>query len=79
MPFTDQLTDGLKVPVPETVAEHWLVCPIGTDTVLHETVTEVIVGAGVMVTVAVPDFVESSVDVALIVSDPDVGMEVGAE
>jgi len=26
-PIADQVTAVLKLPVPETVAEHWLVCP----------------------------------------------------
>ena len=47
-------------------------------TALHEAVTEVIVGAGVMVMVAVPDLVESCVDVALMGSDPEAGTDDGA-
>ena len=69
--FTDHTTDELKLPVPETVAEHWLVCPIGTLTALHETCTNVIDGAAVMVTIVVPYFVVSCVDVAVIVAVPD--------
>jgi hypothetical protein len=44
--FTDQLTAALKFPVPETVAEHWLVWVVGTVAVEHETATDVIVGVG---------------------------------
>jgi hypothetical protein len=37
---------------------------------LHETVTEVIVGGGVTVMLALPDLVESSVEVAVMVAVP---------
>lgn len=40
---------------------------------MQETLTEVIVVAGVIVTLAEPDLVESWVEVALIVSDPEGG------
>jgi hypothetical protein len=53
------------------VAEHWLVWPVGTVTALQETVTEVIVGASVIAMVAVPVFVESCVEVAVIVAVPE--------
>jgi hypothetical protein len=61
-----------------TVAEHWMLCPVCTLGALHETATDVMVGAGATVTVAVPDFVESCVEIALTVSDPDVGTVAGA-
>lgn len=41
-----QVTDVLKLPVPCTLAEHWSVCPSGTEEAAHDTVTEVIVGGG---------------------------------
>jgi hypothetical protein len=63
--------------VPVTVVEHWLVCPVWTLVGAQETPTEVIVG-GVTATVAVPDFEESCVEVALIVSDPEAGTVAGA-
>jgi hypothetical protein len=78
MPFTDQLTDALKLPVPKTVPEHWLVCPVCTLGELHETATEVMVRAGATITDAVPDLVESSEEVALMVSDPEMGTVAGA-
>jgi len=68
--FTDQVTNELKLPVPETVAEHWLDCPIGTLTILQETATEVIAGGSAAVTVAEPNLVGSFVDVAVIVATP---------
>jgi hypothetical protein len=64
------LTDELKLPVPKTVAEHWFVCPIGTATALQDAVTEVIVGGIATVTIALPDFVGSWVEVAVIVAVP---------
>jgi hypothetical protein len=45
---------------------------------VQETLTEVIVGAGVIVTLAEPDLVESWVEVALMVSDPEGGTVAGA-
>jgi hypothetical protein len=42
------------------------------------TVTDVIVGGTVTVTVAEPDLVESCVEVAVTVSDPDAGTVAGA-
>lgn len=49
----------------------------------HAALTEVMIGAGggggaVMVTVVVPDFVVSSVEVAVIATKPDAGMVAGA-
>ena len=61
-----------------TIAEHWLVWPIRTLVGVQETLTEVIVGAGVIVTLAEPDLVESWVEVALMVSDPEGGTVAGA-
>ena len=72
-----QVTVESKLPVPCTVAEHWLVWPSCTVAGLHETLTEVIVGT-VTVTFAVPDFVESWVEVALTVADPEAGTVPGA-
>jgi hypothetical protein len=60
------------------VAEHWLVWPVRTPVGLHETLTDVIVGGAVIVRLAEPDLVESWVDVALIVSDPEAGTVAGA-
>jgi hypothetical protein len=73
-----QVTVGSKLPVPWTVAEHRLVWFSSTVIGVHETLTDVIVGGGVTVTVAVPDFVESCMEVALIVSDPEAGTVGGA-
>jgi hypothetical protein len=66
------------LPVPDTVAEHWLVWPVWTLVGLQETLTDVMLGGGATVTVAVPNLVESDVEVALTVSDPEVGMVAGA-
>jgi hypothetical protein len=64
-----QVTEELKLPVPETTEEHWLVWPGWRLAGLHVAVTPVMVGAGgVTVTVVDPDFVESAVDVAVIVA-----------
>src|ERR1019366_8411642 len=41
-----QVTAVLKLPVPCTLAEHWLVCPSGTEGAAHDTVMEVMVGGG---------------------------------
>ena len=38
------VTVELKLPVPETMAEHWLVCPDETVDGVHDAVTDVIVG-----------------------------------
>jgi hypothetical protein len=73
------VTAELKLPVPATVAEHWLVCPVSTEVGKHETLTKVMeAGGGVTVMLAVPASVESSVDVAVIVSDPEAGTVAGA-
>lgn len=46
MPLTDQFRDESKLPVPETVPEHWVVWPVGTADRVQETLTDVIVGVG---------------------------------
>jgi hypothetical protein len=64
-----QVTEGLKLPVPDTVEAHWLVWPVCRLAGLQVVVTPVIVGAGgFTVIVADPDFVESCTDVAVIVA-----------
>jgi len=63
-----QVTAELKFPVPVTVAEHWLVWLDWMVEGEHATVTDVMVPAGVTVTIAVPDFVASCVAVAVIVT-----------
>jgi hypothetical protein len=71
----DQVTAELKLPVPETVAEHWVVWPGWRLAAAQETVTDVIVGAvgAVIAIFAEPSFVGSSVEIALTLSEPDVG------
>jgi hypothetical protein len=79
--LADHVTAVLKLPVPFTVAEHWLVwvvCPACRVVGLHDALTDVTVGAAVIAMLAVPDFVPSSVEVAVIVAEPDVGTVVGA-
>lgn len=66
----DHVTAGLKLPVPETVAAHWLVLVACMLVGLHDTVTEVIVGGTLTVTTELPYFVESWVEVAEIVTVP---------
>jgi len=73
-----QVTVGSKLPAPWTVAVHWLVWPSCTLVGLQETLTDVMLGGGATVIVAVPDLVESAVEVALTVSVPEVGMVAGA-
>jgi len=49
----NHVTEELKLPVPWTVAEHWLVWPVKTVVGLQEALTEVMVGtAGFAVSVA---------------------------
>jgi len=60
----DQATAALKLPVPFTVAAHWLVCAGVMDAGEQLTATEVMVGPAT-VTVAEPDLVASWVDVAV--------------
>ncbi len=78
--FVDQLTAELKFPVPLTVAEHVDDVPLPStrDGGVHVTTTEVIVGGGVIVNITESDFVESCIEVALIVSDPELGIVAGA-
>ena len=45
---------------------------------LHATPTEVMVGGAVIVIVAMPDFVASCVDVAVMVAEPELGTVAGA-
>ncbi len=64
-----------------TVAEHVDVCAVVMEEGATATLTPVTVGwmPGVaMAILAVPDFVLSCVEVALIVSEPDAGSEAGA-
>jgi hypothetical protein len=63
-----------------TAAEHWLVWPGWRLVAVQETLTAVMVGAAgaVMAIFAVPSFVESSVEVASTVSEPDAGAVEGA-
>jgi hypothetical protein len=68
--LTDQVTDVLKLPVPVTVGVQDEVCVVRMEAGEQATDTEVIVGWAVTVTGAEPDFVESSVDVAVIVAVP---------
>jgi len=80
--FTDQDTPALKLPVPFTVAAHWLVCAGVTDAGEQLTATEVTVGPAT-VTVAEPDLVASWVDVAVMVAfvtvfSVDVGVKMPA-
>jgi hypothetical protein len=67
-PLADQVTLGLKAPVPLTVAVQVDNCPVCTDAGLHVAVTEVTLPAAATVMVVVPVFVESCVEVAVIVT-----------
>jgi len=62
-----------------TVAEHWLVCPDETVEGEHVTVTEVMLDCGFTMTVIVPRFVLSWVEVAVIATASDKFPELGAE
>ena len=78
-PVAVQVTAELKLPVPATTAEHCDVAPVATEVGLAVTVTEVIVGGvtttALTVIVTDLDFVESSVEVAVIVTCvADVGL-----
>ena len=66
----DHVTALLKLPVPLTVAVQADVCVVRTEAGEQATETEVIVDCVVTVTVALPDFVESCVDVAVMVAVP---------
>jgi hypothetical protein len=59
-----QVTEGLKLPVPDTVEAHWLVWPVCRLAGLHVVVTPVMAGADT-VTVAESDFVGSVAEVAV--------------
>ena len=65
-----QVTAGLYGPVPCTVAVQLDVCVVRMDAGEQGTETEVIVDGAVTVTVALPDLVESCVDVAVMVAVP---------
>lgn len=69
--LTDHVTPLLNAPVPVTVAVACEVCAVVIEAALIVTDTLVIVGGGtVTVTWALPDFVVSSVDVAVMVAVP---------
>jgi hypothetical protein len=68
--LTDQVTDVLKFPVPITVGVQVAVCVVRMGVGVQITETDVIDGGMVTMTVAEPDLVESSVDVAVIVAVP---------
>ena len=65
-----QVTAGLYGPVPCTVAVQLDVCVVRMDAGEQATETEVIVDGAVTVTVALPDLVESCLDVAVMVAVP---------
>ena len=65
-----QVTAELYEPVPCTVAVQVDVCVVRMDAGEQPTETEVIVDGAVTVTVALPDLVESCVDVAVMVAVP---------
>lgn len=64
----DQVTAVLNVPVPATFAEQGDVWPVRMELGEQVIETEVIALGTVIVTVAEPDLVESSVDVAVMVA-----------
>jgi hypothetical protein len=65
-----QVTAELYAPVPCTVAAQLDVCVVRMDAGEQTTETEVIVDGAVTATVALPDLVESCVDVAVMVAVP---------
>jgi hypothetical protein len=65
-----QVTAELYDPVPCTVTVQLDVCVVRMDVGEQTTETEVIVDGAVTVTVALPDLVESCVDVAVMVAVP---------
>jgi hypothetical protein len=65
-----QVTAELNDPVPCTVAVQVDVCVVRMDAGEQTTETEVIVDGAVTATVALPDLVESCVDVAVMVAVP---------
>lgn len=76
----DQLTAELKLPVPWTVAEQVDAVLVPKMRIVGEqvTVTDVIVGGRVTITVDDPDLVASWVDVAVMVAEPEAGTVAGA-
>ena len=75
-----QETAELYAPVPCTVAVQVDVWVVKIDEGEQTTVTDVIVtGTAVTVTLAEPDLVESWVEAAVMVSDPEAGTVAGAE
>jgi hypothetical protein len=76
--LTDQVTELMKFPVPFTVGVQVEVCVVRMDEGEQVTATEVIVGGAVIVIVAPPDFVASSVEVAVMVAVPELGTVAGA-
>lgn len=66
----DQFTPELNVPVPVTWALHCALAPLFIEEGEQVTITAVIVEDAVTVTLAEPDLVVSSVDVAVIVAVP---------
>jgi hypothetical protein len=77
-PFTDQVTDVLKLPVPVTVAPHCEVCDTCTEVGVQLTDTPVTVALEVTVTLALPLWVESCVLVALMATTAGEGTVAGA-
>jgi len=76
--LTDHATAELKAPAPVTVGTQVEVWDVLMDAGKQATVTEVTAGGTVTETVAEPDLVESWFEVALIVSEPEVGAVSGA-
>jgi hypothetical protein len=73
-PVAVHVTVEVKAPVPLTAATQVEVCAVVMEEGVATTVTLVTVGGGaVMVTVAFPDLVASSVEVAVTMSDPEAG------
>jgi len=68
--LTDHVTDVLKLPVPVTVGVQVDVCVVRMEVGEQTTETAVIEEGAVTVTVAPPDLVESSADVAVMVAFP---------
>jgi hypothetical protein len=78
-PVAVQVTVEVKAPVPLTVAAQVEVWAVVMEEGVATTVMLVTVGGGAeMVTVAFPDLVASSVEVAVTVSEPEVGTVDGA-
>ena len=80
-PVAVQVTAVVKAPVPVTVATQVAVCAVPIEEGVATTATSVTVGCTTVVetvTAAVPTFVASCIEVALIVSDPEAGTVEGA-